>query len=160
MIIAIETGMITPPFGMNVFTVKSSLYGIKGCENTTVNDIFAGSTPFLIAIIVVDLLCVFVPSLVTYLPNHMQLDFQFHKRICELSGCTDTTLGMLESLWNKSSSFKSLYFQLNGCAENTIEKHYIIADCLIRRDTEGVQLAIADHLREVVNSVSTSAVLH
>jgi len=71
MIIAIETGMITPPFGMNVFTVKSSLYGIKGCENTTVNDIFAGSTPFLIAIIVVDLLCVFVPSLVTYLPNHM-----------------------------------------------------------------------------------------
>lgn len=92
--------------------------------------------------------------------EYMQLDFQFHKRICELSGCTDTTLGMLESLWNKSSSFKSLYFQLNGCAENTIEKHYIIADCLIRRDTEGVKLAIADHLREVVNSVSTSAVLH
>jgi TRAP-type C4-dicarboxylate transport system permease large subunit len=71
MIIAIETGMITPPFGMNVFTVKSSVYGIKGCEDTTVNDIFAGSTWFLVAIIVVDLICVLCPGLVTFLPNHM-----------------------------------------------------------------------------------------
>jgi tripartite ATP-independent transporter DctM subunit len=71
MIIAIETGMVTPPFGMNVFTVKSSVYGIKGCEDVTVNDIFSGSTWFLVAIIVVDLICVFCPTLVTYLPNHM-----------------------------------------------------------------------------------------
>jgi tripartite ATP-independent transporter DctM subunit len=71
MIIAIETGMITPPFGMNVFTVKSSVYGIKGCEDTTVNDIFAGSTWFLVAIVVVDLICVLCPGLVTFLPNHM-----------------------------------------------------------------------------------------
>ena len=43
MIIAIETGMITPPFGMNVFTVKSSLYGMEGMEGISVNEIFAGS---------------------------------------------------------------------------------------------------------------------
>lgn len=71
MIIAIETGMITPPFGMNVFTVKSSLYDVKGCEDVTVNDIFSGSTWFLIAIIAVDLICIFVPQVVMYLPNHM-----------------------------------------------------------------------------------------
>lgn len=71
MIIAIETGMITPPFGMNVFTVKSSLYGMEGMEDITVGEIFSGSTWFLIAIIAVDLLCIFVPSLVTFLPNAM-----------------------------------------------------------------------------------------
>jgi len=71
MIIAIETGMITPPFGMNVFTVKSSLHGIEGYEDTTVNEIFAGSSWYLVAIILVDMLLVFVPILVTYLPNNM-----------------------------------------------------------------------------------------
>ena len=71
MIIAIETGMITPPFGMNVFTVKSSLYGMEGVEDITVNEIFAGSMWFLVAIIIVDLLCVFVPQIVLFLPNAM-----------------------------------------------------------------------------------------
>ncbi len=71
MIIAIETGMITPPFGMNVFTVKSSVYGMEGMHNITVNDIFAGSLPFLLAMIVVDLLCVFVPQTITLLPGMM-----------------------------------------------------------------------------------------
>lgn len=71
MIVAIETGMITPTFGMNVFTVKSSLHGMKGCENITVNEIFSGSMWFLAAIIVVDLICVFVPSVVTFLPSAM-----------------------------------------------------------------------------------------
>lgn len=71
MIIAIETGMITPPFGMNVFTVKSSVYGMEGMDNITVNDIFAGSIPFLLAMIVVDLLCVFVPQMITMLPAMM-----------------------------------------------------------------------------------------
>lgn len=71
MIIAIETGMITPPFGMNVFTVKSSVYGMPGMENVTVNDIFFGSLPFLLAMIVVDLICVFIPSMITILPSMM-----------------------------------------------------------------------------------------
>ena len=63
--------MITPPFGMNVFTVKSSLYGMEGVEDITVNEIFAGSMWFLVAIIIVDLLCVFVPQIVLFLPNAM-----------------------------------------------------------------------------------------
>ena len=71
MIIAIETGMITPPFGMNVFTVKSSLYGMEGMEGISVNEIFAGSMWFLAAIVVVDLICVFVPQVVMFLPGAM-----------------------------------------------------------------------------------------
>lgn len=71
MIIAIETGMITPPFGMNVFTVKSSLYGMDGMEGITVNEIFAGSMWFLTAIIIVDLICIFIPQIVLFLPNAM-----------------------------------------------------------------------------------------
>ncbi len=71
MIIAIETGMITPPFGMNVFAVKSSLNGMEGTEDIKVGDIFSGSMPFLAAMIIIDLLCIFIPSIVTYLPMHM-----------------------------------------------------------------------------------------
>jgi tripartite ATP-independent transporter DctM subunit len=71
MIIAIETGMITPPFGMNVFTVKSSLPGVEGFEDTTVNEIFIGSSWYLLAIIAVLLILVVVPELVTFLPNTM-----------------------------------------------------------------------------------------
>lgn len=71
MIIAIETGMVTPPFGMNVFTVKSSLYGIEGAEDIKIGEIFAGSMYYFVAIVVVDLICIFIPSVVTYLPNGM-----------------------------------------------------------------------------------------
>jgi DNA-binding GntR family transcriptional regulator len=91
--------------------------------------------------------------------EYMQLDFQFHKRIADLSGCSNMTIEILEGLWNKSCSFKSLYFQMEGCTENTISKHYSIVESLIKRDIAGVQKAIADHLNDVVNSVSTSSIL-
>ena len=58
-------------FGMNVFTVKSSLYGMDGMEGITVNEIFAGSMWFLAAIIIVDLICIFIPQIVLFLPNAM-----------------------------------------------------------------------------------------
>lgn len=69
MIIATECGLITPPFGMNVYTVKSALMGIKGAEDVTIEDIFSGSTPFLIAMVLVTLLCVFFPQIIMFLPN-------------------------------------------------------------------------------------------
>lgn len=72
MIIAIETGMITPPFGMNVFAVKSSLNGIAGTDDIKIGDIFRGSMPFLIAMILIDLICIFYQPLVMYLPMNMK----------------------------------------------------------------------------------------
>lgn len=71
MIMAIETGMITPPFGMNVFAVKSTLSNMKGMDDISVGEIFAGSMPYLAAMVVVVLLCVFIPGIVTFLPSVM-----------------------------------------------------------------------------------------
>lgn len=66
-IIATETGLVTPPFGVSVFTVKSSLNSIEGGKEMTVEDIFSGSFPFLIAMFSVLILLILVPSLVTCL---------------------------------------------------------------------------------------------
>ena len=71
MIIAVECGLITPPFGMNVYTVKAALQGMPGTEGITIEEIFSGSMPYLAAMIVVLLLCIFFPQLVTMLPNIM-----------------------------------------------------------------------------------------
>lgn len=66
-IIATETGLVTPPFGISVFTVKSSLNSIEGVSDITVEDIFSGSFPFLISMFMVLILLVLVPDLVTFL---------------------------------------------------------------------------------------------
>lgn len=71
MIIAVECGLITPPFGMNVYTVKAALHGMPEAEGITVEEIFSGSMPFLAAMLVVLLLCIFFPIIVTILPSIM-----------------------------------------------------------------------------------------
>ena len=70
-IVAIETGLVTPPFGMNVFTVKAAAQGLKGVEPITIEDIFSGSVPFLIGIVFVVILMMIFPQLVTFLPDLM-----------------------------------------------------------------------------------------
>ena len=52
----------------------------------------------------------------------MQLDRQFHTRICELSGCDDT-VEILQGLWNKCDSFKSIYYSLEGRINDTLSEH-------------------------------------
>lgn len=71
MIVAVECGLITPPFGMNVYTVKAALHGMPEAEDITIEEIFSGSTPYLVAMLGVLLLCVFVPDIVTLLPSIM-----------------------------------------------------------------------------------------
>lgn len=71
MIIAVECGLLTPPFGMNVYTVKAALHDIPGGEDVTVEEIFSGSMPFFFAMLVVLLLCIFIPGLVTGLVSLM-----------------------------------------------------------------------------------------
>jgi len=71
MIIAVECGLVTPPFGMNVYTVKAALHGMPEAEGITVEEIFAGSMPFFFAMIAVLLLCIFVPGIVTTLVSIM-----------------------------------------------------------------------------------------
>lgn len=67
-IIAVETGLLTPPFGLLAFTVKAALPN----ENFRVGQVFAGSVPYWIALLLcITGLAVF-PEIATYLPKLMK----------------------------------------------------------------------------------------
>jgi C4-dicarboxylate transporter, DctM subunit len=62
-VVAVEIGLITPPFGLGVFTVKSALNN----PDITVKDIFIGAWPFVIAMMLVLIVLIMFPALSTYL---------------------------------------------------------------------------------------------
>jgi C4-dicarboxylate transporter, DctM subunit len=64
-VITIEIGLLTPPFGLSVFTIKSAL-DLPGLK---VGEIFRGSTPFVLAMLVCIAIIVAVPGLATWLPR-------------------------------------------------------------------------------------------
>jgi TRAP-type C4-dicarboxylate transport system permease large subunit len=64
-VLMMEAGLITPPVGLNVYT----LAGIA--RDVPMADIFRGVTPFLIGIFVLVFLLTLFPQLVTFLPNMM-----------------------------------------------------------------------------------------
>lgn len=65
-VMTIETGLMTPPFGMSVFVVKGSLGDI-----VTLEDVFKGSFPFLLILIFTIAIVFFFPILSTWLPRQM-----------------------------------------------------------------------------------------
>jgi len=68
LILVIEIGLVTPPVGLNLFVIQ----GIGG-PKTTLTDIFMGSIPFLLVILVVILLVNFIPEIAIWLPRVMGL---------------------------------------------------------------------------------------
>src|SRR5687767_2534996 len=64
-IVAIETGLLTPPFGLLVFTVKAAIDD----PGIGVGKIFAGSTPYWILLLLVIVCLWYFPGLATYLPG-------------------------------------------------------------------------------------------
>ncbi len=66
-ILVIEAGLLTPPFGLLVYTVKGSVPD----PTATLGKIFAGSTPYFLLILVAALLVLFLPGLATWLPRAM-----------------------------------------------------------------------------------------
>lgn len=58
-VIAVEIGLLTPPFGLTVYVVKATIAD----RNTTLGDIFAGTFPFVVMMTLVTLLLTFVPTL-------------------------------------------------------------------------------------------------
>ena len=64
-IVAIETGLLTPPFGLLVFTVKAAIDD----PAIGVGKIFAGSTPYWILLLAVIACLWYFPALATYLPG-------------------------------------------------------------------------------------------
>jgi C4-dicarboxylate transporter, DctM subunit len=63
--LAIETGLLTPPFGLLVFTVKAAMPD----KTVTVGDIFAGSIPYWIILLAAVIMLASFPQLATFLPN-------------------------------------------------------------------------------------------
>ncbi len=86
----------------------------------------------------------------------MLLDRQFHSLICSLSECANT-LEILESLWNKCDSFKSIYYSLEGRVNDTLTEHARIVQGLKKRDIEATKTAISDHLKDVVDTITLEA---
>src|SRR5687767_5370772 len=64
-IVAIETGLLTPPFGLLVFTVKAAIND----PDVSVGKIFAGSTPYWVALLAVVVCLWQFPQIATYLPG-------------------------------------------------------------------------------------------
>lgn len=64
-VITIEIGLLTPPFGLSVFTIKSAL-DMPGLK---VGEIFRGTTPFVIAMLVCIAIITAFPALATWLPR-------------------------------------------------------------------------------------------
>ena len=65
MVVVVETGLITPPFGINVFVLK----GVAG--DVPMPTIFKGVLPFVGADIAKLILLVFFPALILWLPSTM-----------------------------------------------------------------------------------------
>jgi tripartite ATP-independent transporter DctM subunit len=65
-VVAVEMGLLTPPFGMVVYAMKATL-----ASEATIEEIFTGSFPFLIMILIVLALLIFFPPLSTWLPGLM-----------------------------------------------------------------------------------------
>ena len=66
-IIAIEAGLLTPPFGLLVYTVKSAIHEID--PDMSVLTIFKSSTPYWIIMLFGMILIINFPQIATYLPN-------------------------------------------------------------------------------------------
>ncbi len=68
-ILAIEAGLLTPPFGLLVYTVQSAIQDEK--DDITVTRIFASSMPYWLIILLAMIVIALVPEIATTLPNLM-----------------------------------------------------------------------------------------
>ncbi|MCO5731280.1 TRAP transporter large permease [Rhizobium sp. SSA_523] len=62
-VVAVEVGLLTPPFGLSVYVIKSAMNE----PDLRVGEIFRGSFPFVVAMIVAIALIVIFPSIATFL---------------------------------------------------------------------------------------------
>jgi C4-dicarboxylate transporter, DctM subunit len=65
-ILAIETGLLTPPFGILAFTVKAAVPDEPDLKN---GEIFRGAMPYWVALLVTIIAIVLFPGLATWLPG-------------------------------------------------------------------------------------------
>lgn len=66
-ILVIEAGLLTPPFGLLIYTVKAAVPD----QSITLGMIFKGAIPYWIMILIVAVLILVFPSLTTWLPQNL-----------------------------------------------------------------------------------------
>ncbi|MEL6522442.1 MAG: TRAP transporter large permease [Pseudomonadota bacterium] len=66
-ILVIEAGLLTPPFGLLIFTVKAAVPD----RTVTLGEIFSGSIPYWIMILIVAVLVLVFPALANWLPANL-----------------------------------------------------------------------------------------
>ncbi|HIE19690.1 MAG TPA: TRAP transporter large permease subunit, partial [Rhodospirillales bacterium] len=66
-ILVIEAGLLTPPFGLLVYTVKGAVED----KSVTLAEIFRGSVPYWILMLAVMLIIWAFPGVATWLPSMM-----------------------------------------------------------------------------------------
>lgn len=66
-ILVIEAGLLTPPFGLLIFTVKAAVPD----QSVTLGMIFRGAVPFWIMILITAVLVVSFPALANWLPRSL-----------------------------------------------------------------------------------------
>jgi TRAP-type C4-dicarboxylate transport system permease large subunit len=64
-ILAIEAGLLTPPFGLLVYTVKAAIQD----DDVSVRDIFRSSIPYWIIMLIGMVMIVIFPAIANFLPN-------------------------------------------------------------------------------------------
>ena len=64
-ILAVECGLLTPPFGLLVFTVKAAISD----DSVPLSEIFIGSIPYWIVLLLVIAAIAIFPQIATFLPN-------------------------------------------------------------------------------------------
>jgi C4-dicarboxylate transporter, DctM subunit len=62
-VLAVEIGLLTPPFGLSVYTIKSALDD----QDLAIGEIFRGALPFVAAMIATLAIIVAIPSIATWL---------------------------------------------------------------------------------------------
>ena len=66
LILALHAGMLTPPLGMVVYSVKS-----VASSDVSLEDIFSGMWPFLAMVVLCTALVIIFPQIATWLPSRM-----------------------------------------------------------------------------------------
>jgi TRAP-type C4-dicarboxylate transport system permease large subunit len=66
-VLAIEAGLLTPPFGILVYTVKAAIDD----KDISIWDIFTASTPYWMVLLIAVVLVAIFPGIATYLPRLM-----------------------------------------------------------------------------------------
>ena len=61
--IAVEIGLLTPPFGLSVYTIKSAMDD----PDLKVGDIFRGAVPFILAMLATLAVIILLPQTATWL---------------------------------------------------------------------------------------------